>query len=74
MSEAAGRAIPAERGGVGETLRQVLPFAAIFGAGLILPTVSNDYWILIATRAAIYWILVSGLKLGVGFAGQLAIG
>ena len=74
MSEAAGRAIPAERGRVGETLRQVVPFAAIFGAGLILPAVSNDYWTLIATRAAIYWILVSGLNLVVGFAGQLAIG
>ena len=28
----------------------------------------------IATRAAIYWVLVSGLNLVVGFAGQLAIG
>lgn len=74
MSEAAGRAVPARRGGAGETLRRVLPFAAIFGAGLILPAVSNDYWTLIATRAAIYWILVSGLNLVVGFAGQLAIG
>lgn len=51
-----------------------LPFAAIFAAGLILPFVSNDYWTLIATRAAIYWVLVSGLNLVVGFAGQLAIG
>jgi hypothetical protein len=59
MSEAAGQAVPAQRGGAGETLRRVLPFAAIFGAGLILPAVSNDYWTLIATRAAIYWILVS---------------
>ena len=74
MSEAAGQAVPAQRGGAGETLRRVLPFAAIFGAGLILPAVSNDYWTLIATRAAIYWILVSGLNLVVGFAGQLAIG
>ncbi len=74
MSEAASQAVPAQGGGAGETLRQVLPFAAIFGAGLILPAVSNDYWTLIATRASIYWILVSGLNLVVGFAGQLAIG
>ena len=39
-----------------------------------LPFVSNDYWALIGTRAAIYWVLVSGLNLVVGFAGQLAIG
>ena len=40
----------------------------------ILPFVSNDYWALIGTRAAIYWVLVSGLNLVVGFAGHLAIG
>ncbi|MBV1795754.1 ABC transporter permease subunit [Siccirubricoccus sp. G192] len=74
MSEAAGRAAPVQRGGTGETLRQVVPFVLIFGAGLLLPAVSNDYWTLIATRAAIYWVLVSGLNLVVGFAGQLAIG
>ena len=52
----------------------VLPFVAIFGFAAIVPMVSNDYWALIATRAAIYWMLVSGLNLIVGFAGQLAIG
>ena len=41
---------------------------------VILPFVSNDYWALIGTRAAIYWVLVSGLNLVVGFAGHLAIG
>ena len=41
---------------------------------MILPFVSNDYWALIGTRAAIYWVLVSGLNLVVGFAGHLAIG
>ena len=35
---------------------------------------ANDYWTLIATRAAIYWVLVAGLNLAVGFGGQLAIG
>lgn len=52
----------------------VLPFLAIFGFAAIVPMVTNDYWALIATRAAIYWMLVSGLNLVVGFAGQLAIG
>ena len=55
-------------------LWQALPFLGIFAAALILPMVSNDYWTLIATRAAIYWVLVSALNLVVGFAGQLAIG
>jgi len=39
-----------------------------------MPYVSNDYWVSIGTRAAIYWVLISGLNLVVGFAGQLAIG
>ena len=30
---------------------------------MILPFVSNDYWALIGTRAAIYWVSVSGLNL-----------
>ena len=50
------------------------PFLAILAAAMILPFVSNDYWALIGTRAAIYWVLVSGLNLIVGFAGHLAIG
>src|SRR3954467_4212818 len=51
-----------------------LPFVALFGLALLLPLTGNEYWALIATRAAIYWILVSGLNLIVGFAGQLALG
>ena len=74
MSEAHGLALPAARRGAFRPLRAVLPFAAIFGTGIVLPLVSNEYWTLIATRAAIYWVLVSGLNLVVGFAGQLAIG
>jgi branched-chain amino acid transport system permease protein len=61
-----------------QVLRAVLPrlapFAGILAVAMILPFVSNDYWALIGTRAAIYWILVSGLNLVVGFAGHLAIG
>ena len=53
---------------------QLAPFLGILVAAMILPFVSNDYWALIGTRAAIYWVLVSGLNLIVGFAGHLAIG
>jgi branched-chain amino acid transport system permease protein len=55
-------------------LPQLAPFAGILAIAMILPFVSNDYWALIGTRAAIYWVLVSGLNLVVGFAGHLAIG
>jgi branched-chain amino acid transport system permease protein len=59
-------------------LRSVLPalapFLGILAVAMILPFVSNDYWALIGTRAAIYWVLVAGLNLVVGFAGHLAIG
>ena len=55
-------------------LPQLAPFAGVFAVAMILPFVSNDYWALIGTRAAIYWVLVAGLNLVVGFAGHLAIG
>lgn len=55
-------------------LPRVLPFVGILLAAVLLPFVSNDYWVLIGTRMAIYWVLVSGLNLVVGFAGHLAIG
>jgi branched-chain amino acid transport system permease protein len=55
-------------------LPKLAPFAGILAAAMILPFVSNDYWALIGTRAAIYWVLVCGLNLIVGFAGHLAIG
>ncbi|PZW44750.1 branched-chain amino acid transport system permease protein [Humitalea rosea] len=73
VTNAPARPAAAKRGSMG-MLRQLLPFLGILAAALILPAVSNDYWTLIATRAAIYWVLVSGLNLVVGFAGQLAIG
>jgi branched-chain amino acid transport system permease protein len=68
---------PARRSGTGALramLPQLAPFIGIFAVAMILPFVSNDYWALIGTRAAIYWVLVSGLNLIVGFAGHLAIG
>ncbi|MGF6306832.1 branched-chain amino acid transport system permease protein [Bradyrhizobium sp. i1.8.4] len=55
-------------------LPHILPFFGILVLALLLPFVSNDYWVLIGTRMAIYWVLVSGLNLVVGFAGHLAIG
>ncbi len=54
--------------------RRAWPFLAIFVLAALLPLAGNNYWTVIATRAAIYWILVSGLNLVVGYAGQLAIG
>ena len=50
------------------------PFLLLLGIGLAMPLSGNDYWGLIATRMAIYWVLVAGLNLIVGYAGQLAIG
>jgi ABC-type branched-subunit amino acid transport system ATPase component/ABC-type branched-subunit amino acid transport system permease subunit len=47
---------------------------AILAMAIVLPFVGNDYWAVILSRAAIYWVLVAGLNLIVGFAGQLAIG
>jgi len=51
-----------------------LPFLALFVLGVPLPLFGGGYWGVIATRACVYWVLVSGLNLVVGFAGQLAIG
>jgi branched-chain amino acid transport system permease protein len=51
-----------------------LPYALIFAAAAAIPLAGDDYLVVIATRAAVYWVLVSGLNLVVGFAGQLAIG
>ena len=51
-----------------------LTYVALLLIAFALPWIGNDYWALIATRAAIYWVLVSGLNLVVGYAGQLAIG
>ena len=55
-------------------LQALLPYLAIAAIAAILPLIGNEYWAVIGTRAAIYWILVCGLNLIVGYAGQLAIG
>ena len=51
-----------------------LPYVLIFVAAAAIPLAGDDYLVVIATRAAVYWVLVAGLNLVVGFAGQLAIG
>jgi branched-chain amino acid transport system permease protein len=63
-----------ETGAWRAALPHLAPFLAVLAAALLLPLVGNDYWALIGTRMAIYWVLVSGLNLVVGFAGHLAIG
>ena len=50
------------------------PFLAIGAAGVCLPLLGDNYLGVIATRACVYWVLVSALNLVVGFAGQIAIG
>ena len=50
------------------------PYALVAAAVVAIPFGAGDYWTVIATRAAVYWVLVAGLNLVVGFAGQLAIG
>src|SRR5204862_5117720 len=51
-----------------------LPFLILLVIGLTLPLFAGGYWGVIAQRACVYWVLVAGLNLLVGFAGQLAIG
>jgi branched-chain amino acid transport system permease protein len=51
-----------------------LPWLVLAAAGVGLPLLDDSYVGVIAQRACIYWILVAGLNLVVGFAGQIAIG
>src|ERR1700726_4045281 len=50
-----------------------LPWLALAAAGVGLPLLDDSYVGVIAQRACIYWILVAGLNLVVGFAGQILI-
>jgi branched-chain amino acid transport system permease protein len=52
----------------------LLPFIGLLLLGVAFPLFGGGYWGVIATRACVYWVLVSGLNLVVGFAGQIAIG
>src|SRR4029077_2579395 len=56
------------------TLSHALPFLILLVIGLALPLFPGGYWGVIAQPACVYWVLVAGLNLLVGFAGQLAIG
>ncbi len=51
-----------------------LPVILLAGVGGSLPLWGDSFFGLIATRVCVYWVLVAGLNLVVGFAGQLAIG
>ncbi|MBR0667421.1 branched-chain amino acid ABC transporter ATP-binding protein/permease [Roseomonas hellenica] len=73
MSATTSEATGIEAAG-GRRFAALLPFLALLAIGLVIPFVGNEYWVLIATRIAIYWVLISGLNLVVGYAGQLAIG
>src|SRR5450432_2060612 len=55
-------------------LEIALPWLLLAAVGLGLPLLDDSYVGVIAQRACIYWILVAGLNLVVGFAGQIAIG
>jgi branched-chain amino acid transport system permease protein len=57
-----------------KTMGAALPFVVLIVVGLSFPLFGGGYWGVIATRACVYWVLVSGLNLVVGFAGQIAIG
>src|SRR6202451_3247442 len=60
--------------GATSTLGVALPFLALLVIGIAFPLFGGGYWGVIATRACVYWVLVAGLNLVVGFAGQIAIG
>jgi len=60
--------------GAASPFNAALPFLALLVVGIAFPLFGGGYWGVIATRACVYWVLVSGLNLVVGFAGQIAIG
>jgi branched-chain amino acid transport system permease protein len=57
-----------------QALGKGFPFLIVLAVAVLLPFVGSTYWVSIGARAAIYWVLCSGLNLIVGYAGQLAIG
>src|SRR5687767_15790500 len=74
VGELATNAGATDRVSPGHAWRMLVPLIGVFALACAIPLIGDDYWVLIATRAAIYWVLISGLNLVVGFAGQLAIG
>jgi ABC-type branched-subunit amino acid transport system ATPase component/ABC-type branched-subunit amino acid transport system permease subunit len=63
-----------QTGGLVSRIEAWAPILVLAAAGLSLPLFGDSYLGVIGTRACIYWVLVSGLNLVVGFAGQIAIG
>ena len=74
MNDAATSPAPAVQAGVLARVEAWMPVLVLVIAGGALPLLGDSYIGVIGTRACIYWVLVSGLNLVVGFAGQIAIG
>jgi branched-chain amino acid transport system permease protein len=76
METPAAQLIPSRANALGSAsmIGSALPFLVLLVFGVTLPLFGGGYWGVIATRACVYWVLVSGLNLVVGFAGQIAIG
>ncbi len=74
MPAAQWRAGRAKQLGAAGMIGATVPFLILLAVGISFPLFGGGYWGVIATRACIYWVLVSGLNLVVGFAGQIAIG
>jgi len=76
METPAAQVLPSRANALGSAsmIGSALPFLVLLLIGLLFPLFGGGYWGLIATRACVYWVLVSGLNLVVGFAGQIAIG
>ncbi len=67
--------LEAQKAGVGTgKLEAWLPVLVLAVVGGTLPLWGDTFFGLVASRVYIYWVLVAGLNLVVGFAGQLAIG
>ena len=54
--------------------RAALPFLALLAVGICVPAVRQRLLGRDRHPRRVYWVLVAGLNLVVGFAGQLAIG
>jgi branched-chain amino acid transport system permease protein len=74
MKDTAASPIPVVRTSRLAKLEASLPVWGLAIGGACLPLLGDSYIGVIGTRACIYWVLVSGLNLVVGFAGQIAIG
>jgi len=74
MKDAATSPAPMAQAGGFAGLEAWIPVLVLLIAGGALPLLGDSYIGVIGTRACIYWVLVSGLNLVVGFAGQIAIG